>query len=47
MKWNGNNQYTILPIQSAMDHCYQQQRFRLEKQALMRQQAKNTPCSPV
>ena len=45
MKWNGNNQYTILPIQAAMDHCYQQQILRLEKQALMRQQAKNTPCA--
>ena len=43
MKWNGNNQYTILPIQAAMDYCYQQQMLRLEKQALMHQQAKNTP----
>ena len=32
MKWNGNNQYTILPIQSAMDHCYQQKMIRLEEQ---------------
>lgn len=24
MKWNGNNLYTILPIQTAMDYCYQQ-----------------------
>ena len=47
MKWNGNNQYTILPIQSAMDHCYHQQMLRLEKQALMHQQARNTPCAPL
>lgn len=30
MKWNGNNLYTILPIQMAMDDCYQQQMLRLE-----------------
>ena len=30
MKWNGNNLYTVLPIQRAMDHCYQQQMLRLE-----------------
>ena len=30
MKWNGNNLYTILPIQMAMDYCYQQQLLRLE-----------------
>ena len=30
MKWNGNNLYTVLPIQSVMDHCYQQQLLRLE-----------------
>lgn len=37
MKQNGNNLYTILPIQMAMDHCYQQQMLRLEKQALIHQ----------
>ena len=47
MKWNGNNQYTILPIQTAMDHCYQQQMLRLEKQVLMRQQTRNAPCAPL
>ena len=47
MKQNGNNLYTILPIQTAMDHCYQQQMLRLEKQALMHQQARNTPCAPL
>lgn len=31
MKQNGNNLYTILPIQSAMDHCYHQQMLRLKK----------------
>ena len=30
MKWSGNNLYTILPIQTAMEHCYQQQLLRLE-----------------
>ena len=30
MKWNGNNLYTILPIQMAVDYCYQQQLLRLE-----------------
>lgn len=47
MKQNGNNLYTILPIQAAMDHCYQQQMLRLEKQVLMHQQARNTPCTPL
>ena len=37
MKWNGNNLYTILPIRAAMDHCYQQQMMRLEKESLIRQ----------
>lgn len=37
MKQNSNNLYTILPIPAAMDHCYQQQMLRLEKQALMHQ----------
>lgn len=47
MKQNGNNLYTILSIQAAMDHRYQQQMLRLEKQALMHQQARNTPCAPL
>ena len=47
MKWNGNNLYTVLPIQAVMDHCYQQQMLRLEKQALMHQQARNAPCAPL
>ena len=45
MKWNSNNLYTILPIQAAMDQCYQQQMLRLKEQALMGQQIKNTTCS--
>lgn len=47
MKWNSNNQYTILPIQAAMDHCYQQQMLRLEERAFMQQQSKHTPCAPL
>lgn len=33
MKWNRNinNQYTILPIQTATDHCYQQQMPRAKR----------------
>ena len=49
MKRNGNNLYTILPIQAAMDHCYQQQMLRLEEQQ-KRQQAQSTesaPCAPL
>ena len=50
MKWNGNNQYTILPIQAAMDHCYQQKMIRLEEQqtqALLAQNTENAPCAPL
>lgn len=47
MKWNSNNQYTILPIQMAMDHCYQQQMLQLEERAFMQQQSKHTPCAPL
>lgn len=54
MKWNGNNQYTILPIQMAMDHCYQQQMFRLEEQQKWDQtqkrlgwNAESAPCAPL
>lgn len=46
MKWNSNNQYTILPIQTAMDYCYQQQMLQLEERALM-QQSKRTPCASL
>lgn len=54
MKWNGNNQYTILPIQAAMDHCYQQQMLRLEEQqkgqqtqALLARNTETAPCAPL
>ena len=54
MKWNGNNLYTILPIQAAMDYCYQQQMLRLEEQQKRDQaqkrlewNAENTPCAPL
>ena len=54
MKWNGNNQYTILPIQAAMDHCYQQKMIRLEEQqkwqqtqALQAQNTEDAPCAPL
>ena len=30
MKWNGNNLYTILPIQQAADAIYQRQLDRLD-----------------
>ena len=33
MKWNGNNLYTILPIQQAADAFYQRQLDRLEQVA--------------
>ena len=54
MKQNGNSLYTILPIQAAMDHCYQQQMLRLEErknwqqaQALLAQNPENAPCAPL
>lgn len=54
MKRNGNNQYAILPIQAAMDHCYQQQMHRLEEQQKwqrvqkrLRQNPENAPCAPL
>ena len=31
MKKNGNNSYTILPIQKAVDHSYEQQMVKLEE----------------
>lgn len=54
MKQNGNNLYTILPIQATMDHCYQQQMLRLEErqrwqqaQALLAQSTESAPCAPL
>ena len=52
MKWNGNNQYTILPIQITLDGYYQQQMDQLEKQRKWTQAKKRlgrppekTPCA--
>ena len=40
MKWNGNNLYTILPIQQVLDTFYQQQLDRLESTAKRQRAAK-------
>ena len=40
MKWNGNNLYTILPIQQVVDTFYQQQLDRLESTAERQRVAK-------
>ena len=52
MKWNGNNQYTILPIQITLDCYYQQQMDQLEEQRKWQQaqkrlgrNAEKAPCS--
>ena len=54
MKWNGNNQYTILPIQMTLDCYYQQQMDRLEEQRKWQQtkkslgrNAEKAPCAPL
>jgi hypothetical protein len=54
MKWNGNNQYTILPIQMTLDCYYQQQMLQLEEQRKWQQAQKRlggnpekAPCSPL
>lgn len=54
MKWNGNNQYTILPIQMTLDCYYQQQMDQLEKQQKRQQAQKRlgrnpekAPCAPL
>ena len=54
MKWNGNNQYTVLPIQVAMDYFYQQQMHRLDQQRKWQRAQKrlgqnqaNAPCAPL
>ena len=54
MKLNGNNLYTTLPIQAAMDHCYQQQMLRLSErqrwqqaQKLLQRNTEDTPCVPL
>ena len=40
MKWNGNNCYTILPIQQAADAFYQRQLAELELAAERQRVAK-------
>ena len=54
MKWNGNNQYTVLPVQAAVDYCYRQQMHRLEEkrtwqraQKRLGQNLQNAPCAPL
>ena len=54
MKWNGNNQYTILPIQMTLDCYYQQQMLQLEEQPKWQQAKKRlgrnpekAPCAPL
>ena len=54
MKWNGNNQYTILPIQITLDCYYQQQMDQLEEQQKRQQAQKRlgrnpekAPCAPL
>ena len=54
LKRNGCLRYTILPIQAAMDHCYQQQMLRLEEQqkgqqtqALLARNTETAPCAPL
>ena len=54
MKWNGNNQYTILPIQMTLDYYYQQQMDQLEEQRKWQQAKKRlgqtpekAPCTPL
>ena len=49
MKWNGSNQYTVLPIQVARDHCYQQQMHHLDQQRKwqrVQNRTRETPCAP-
>lgn len=54
MKRNGNNLYTVLPIQAAVDYSYQQQMHRLEEQRnwqraqkRLGQNQENAPCAPL
>ena len=54
MKWNGNNCYTILPIQEAVDHSYERQMVKLEevteRQRVaedLQKQGRVRPCEPL
>ena len=54
MKKNGNNSYTILPIQKAVDHSYERQMVKLEEvmecqrvAEELRKQGRVRPCEPL
>lgn len=55
MKWNGNNLYTILPIQEAINHSYERQMVKLEEtterqriaEELLRKQGRVRHCEPL
>nr|WP_325195375.1 helix-turn-helix domain-containing protein [uncultured Oscillibacter sp.] len=51
MKWNGNNCYTILPIQEAINHSYERQMVKLEevteRQRVAEELRKTRSCSPL
>ena len=51
MKKHGNNSYTILPIQKAVDHSYERQMVKLaettERQRVAEELRKTRPCSPL
>lgn len=54
MKWNGNNSYTILPIQEAINQSYERQMVKLEevteRQRVaeeLRKQGRVHPCEPL
>lgn len=44
MKWNGNNLYTILPTQRAMDAFHQRQLYQLEAEAQHRKLRRQQQC---
>ena len=44
MKWNGNNLYTILPMQRAMDAFHQRQLCYLELEAQRRELRRRQNC---
>ena len=51
MKKNGNNSYTILSIQEAIDYSYERQMVKLEevteRQRVAEELRKTRPCSPL
>lgn len=44
LKWNGNNLYTILPTQRAVEAFYQRQLCRLELEAQRRELRRRQKC---